>query len=119
MKILSEALDYILRVFIPLFYVYCWYAIPVYLLGKENIDVMALIVTALPVMFIGVISKQTSWSIGGNKGIKGDNIGKRVKASIDRRGSFELQGIDMDEKKVEEVIEAVAKNPVFTDKTPR
>ncbi len=116
MKETLHLLDSLLRLITPLVYLYLWYAIPTSIFGRENIDITALTISALPVIFIGVISRQTSWSIGGDKGIKGDNIGKKVRATIDRKGSFEFEGIDMNDKKVEVVIESVTKNPIFTDK---
>lgn len=112
----DSLLSHILRIATPLIYLFLWYAIPVFILGKDNLDITALTLSALPVIFIGIISRQTSWSIGGDKGIKGDNIGRKVRATIDRKGSFEFEGIEMNEKKVESVIESVTKNPIFTDK---
>lgn len=116
MKAKHNLLDSVLRIITPLIYLYLWYAIPTYVFGKENIDILALTVSALPVIFIGVISRQTSWSIGGEKGLKGDNIGRKVRATIDRKGSLEFEGIEMDDKKIDSVIESVTKNPIFTDK---
>lgn len=112
----STVLDIFLRILTPLIYLFFWYELPLLLLGKEKVDATVLITLALPVMFIGVISKQTTWSIGGDKGIKGDNIGRKVRATIDRRGSFDIEGIDMDEARVQKVINSVARNPIFTDK---
>ncbi len=116
-KDLLKLLDSLLKIVTPLVYLCLWYAIPTIIFGKENVDVLTLTISALPVIFIGVISRQTSWSIGGEKGIKGDNIGKKVRATIDRKGSFELEGIEMDDKKIENVIDSVSKNPIFTNKT--
>jgi len=116
MKNLLGVLDSILKLVTPLIYLYLWYLIPTSVFGKENVDITALTLSALPVIFIGVISRQTSWSIGGDKGIKGDNIGRKVRATIDRKGSFEFEGIEMNEKKIDSVIESVTKNPIFTDK---
>lgn len=108
--------DSILRVIIPLIYLFFWYVIPISLFGKENVDVTILVYTALPVIFIGVISKQTTWSIGGEKGIKGDNIGRKARATIDRKGSFEFEGIDIDEDRVKTIIDAVKENPIYINK---
>jgi len=108
--------DSILRVVIPLIYLLFWYLIPISLFGKENVNISVLIYTALPVIFIGVISKQTTWSIGGEKGIKGDNIGRKARATIDRKGSFEFEGINIDQERAEKIIDAVKGNPIFTDK---
>lgn len=112
----DSLLSHILRITTPLIYLFLWYAIPAFIFGKDNLDVTTLTLSALPVIFIGVISRQTSWSIGGDKGLKGDNIGRKVRAIIDRKGSFEFEGVEMTDKKVESVIEAVTKNPIFTDK---
>lgn len=113
---LSLFLSGFFRVIVPLLYVYCWYAIPALIFGKDKVDPLTLTLTALPVMFIGVISRQTTWSIGGDKGIKGDNIGKKVQATIDRKGSFNLQGVEMNEYMIKSVIESVEHNPIFTNK---
>lgn len=32
----------------------------------------------LIILFMGIISRSTSWSVGGDKGIKGDSLGKYV-----------------------------------------
>lgn len=95
---------------IPIFYLFVWYFIPFLLFGTENIDMYTLTLTALPVLFIGLLSKQTSWSVGGENGIKGDNIGKKIKASLDRRGSFEIDGYDIDNEKVDDIIKSISKN---------
>lgn len=100
-KGLPGLFDSLFRIVTPLIYLYLWYAIPASIFGKENVDIIALTVSALPVIFIGVISRQTNWSIGGKKGIKGDNIGRKVRATVDRRGSFEFEGIDMDGEKAQ------------------
>jgi hypothetical protein len=112
----DSLLNSILRIITPLVYLIFWYMIPVIVFGKENVDIKTLTLLALPVIFIGVISRQTSWSIGGDKGIKADNIGRKARATIDRKGSFEFEGIEMTEKKVEAIIKSVKNNPIFTDK---
>ena len=116
MRNVAIVINLLLNLVVPLVYLYLWYAIPIYLFGKESIDANTLILSALPVIFISVISRQTTWSIGGEQGIKGDNIGRKVRATIDRKGSFEFEGIEMDEKKVTSVIESVTINQIFTDK---
>jgi len=115
----DSLINYILRIITPLIYLFLWYAIPTLIFGKDSLDIITLTLTALPVIFIGVISRQTSWSIGGDKGIKGDNIGRKVRATIDRKGSFEFEGIEMNKRKIDSVIESVTKNPIFTDKQRR
>lgn len=112
--IVKKVFDELMRIVVPVIYLYFWYMIPISLLGSKNVNTDSLIIGALPVIFIGLLSRQTSWSVGGEKGIKGDNIGLKTRATLDRRGSFEFQGIEMNETKVDKVIESVEKNePLF------
>lgn len=47
-------------------------------LSDEILDNNLFLVITLVIIFIGIISKSTSWSVGGEKGIKGDSLGKYV-----------------------------------------
>ena len=67
---------------VPPLYLFLW----VYILklaqawlGIYDFDSRTIAVLSLPILFFGAISKSTSWSIGGEKGIKGDTLGKYIK----------------------------------------
>lgn len=115
-KLIETLSKDITKVVTPLVYLFFWYAIPAAIFGRENLNVRELTLAALPVIFIGVISKQTRWTIGGESVLSGDNIGKRASATVDRKGSFEIDGMDLEEKDMETIIKAVTENPIFTDK---
>jgi hypothetical protein len=97
------------KTLLPLIYLFFWYFIPTYLLGVPILDGKTLIICSLPLVFIGVISQQTSWSIGGEYGIHGDNIGKKMEATLDGRGSFKLHG-NVEDKWANCITEAVKGN---------
>lgn len=106
----KQVTDTVARFLTPLIYLFLWYSVPLWLFGLDHIDIKMLTWAALPVLFIGVISRQTSWSIFGDYGIKGDNIGKKIKGCIDRHGSFEIAGYDLDTRQIEKFINAIKEN---------
>ena len=66
---------------LPLFYLLIWVlclGLAYHLLGQQIVGSPVFITSSLAILFIGVVSKSTSWSIGGNNGIRGDSLGKYV-----------------------------------------
>lgn len=52
-------------------------------LGDDILDNNLFLVITLVIIFMGIISKSTSWSIGGEKGIKGDSTSKKAEFCVD------------------------------------
>ncbi len=48
------------------------------ILGVEILNNNLFLIISLVIIFIGIISSSTSWSIFGDKGIKGDSLGKYI-----------------------------------------
>ncbi len=48
------------------------------LLGSDILNNNYFLSISLIILFIGIISRSTSWSVGGDNGIKGDSLGKYV-----------------------------------------
>lgn len=66
---------------VPVLYLLLWIAmlgIAQKLLGPEIISNNYFLGISLIILFMGIISQSTSWSVGGDKGIKGDSLGKYV-----------------------------------------
>lgn len=70
---------------------------------------------SLAIIFIGVISKSTSWSIGHDKfGIKGDTTSKKVEFCADQKGTIKILDDNTEDtiKKMKEagkIVEALKK----------
>lgn len=66
---------------VPILYLFFWITmlkLAKEWLGSDILDNNLFLVITLVIIFMGIISKSTSWSIGGDKGIKGDSLGKYV-----------------------------------------
>lgn len=63
----------------PIIYLLCWIillGLGKFLLGEVIVGNSVFIISSLAILFIGIIAKSSSWSIGGNNGIKADTLGK-------------------------------------------
>lgn len=66
---------------VPILYLFAWIVmlkLAKEWLGSDVLENNLFLVTTLVIIFMGIITKSTSWSIGGEKGIKGDSLGKYV-----------------------------------------
>jgi hypothetical protein len=78
----------------PLIYLFFWYFLPINLFGdklNEN-HINTLIITSLPVIFIGILANKNSWSIGGKNGINADSSRDKIEFCFDKIGTFKLYG---------------------------
>lgn len=66
---------------VPILYLLAWVLIlriAKDLLGMGILDNNFFLSISLVILFMGIISRSTTWSVGGDKGIKGDSLGKYV-----------------------------------------
>lgn len=66
---------------VPVLYLLLWIlilGIARKFLGPEILENNLFLSISLVILFMGIISQSTTWSVGGNKGIKGDSLGKYV-----------------------------------------
>jgi uncharacterized membrane protein YhdT len=98
------------RFIVPLIYLFAWFyalSLAKKWMGLFPYDPNILATLSLPILFIGVLSKSTTWSIGGEKGIKGDTLGKYIKFGFGGEHPWDYTAyVSDDEKTIDKIKES-------------
>lgn len=123
----NEILITLCRFLSPIFYLFAWIILlwlARNLLGDNILSNWMFMIISLAIMFIGIISRSTSWSIFGDKGIKGDSLGRYVDFHSGGNPPWDYKIFISDEEKAknklefsEKIVEKINMKVVENEKT--